>query len=184
MLALQISDFGMASAMSENNTQLFKSKYPDSQYYMAPEIFSPEVLFIAIISIMFAMAMPNTSAESQKHGKAVDFWSLGSLAYYLVTGETAFRPYDNHGNSARLETVFLWARGTYKVDALSAQLDDLLRKLFHPVPSERVSGFIPHGQELGESKSGLEFVLEHEWFNLCREYTDPVSPPEFLGSER
>jgi serine/threonine protein kinase len=131
---------------------------------------------------MFVDSDGNYTAESQTHGKAVDFWSLGFLAYYLVTGEHAFQRSDSRLGQVQVEKVFLWARGTYRADTtrLSAELNDLLRKLFHPLPAERVSGFIPNGQKLGEGKSGLEFVLKHEWFNLCREYTDPVSPPEFM----
>jgi serine/threonine protein kinase len=73
------------------------------------------------------------------HGKAVDWWSLGTLMYEMFVGRP---PFQNQNKMQLLYTI-----ATRKVDfspvqkaGASPSLYNLLRKLMHPDPLKRLGG--------------------------------------------
>ena len=91
-------------------------------------------------------SFPNLTAG---HGPAADYWALGGLLFFLLTGTVPFStPADaSHGH-------FEWPAGTQP----SAEACDLLQQLLSPDPALRV------GTEDGDAST----VKSHAFFKVSR----------------
>jgi len=122
---IRITDFGL----SKNNV---KGDRDAHSVCGTPEYLAPEVLL------------------RQGHGKPVDWWTLGSIIYEMMTG---LPPFYSHDRDDLFEKIKL---GTVKCPSnFSLNLKDLLQKLFQKDPQQR----------LGSGLKGVEEIKSHPWFS-------------------
>eukprot|EP00735_Rhodelphis_limneticus_P014091 TRINITY_DN807_c0_g1::TRINITY_DN807_c0_g1_i1::g.25283::m.25283 TRINITY_DN807_c0_g1::TRINITY_DN807_c0_g1_i1::g.25283 ORF type:complete len:395 (+),score=100.76,sp/P54644/KRAC_DICDI/51.80/2e-122,Pkinase/PF00069.20/1.7e-73,Pkinase_Tyr/PF07714.12/9.7e-31,Pkinase_C/PF00433.19/5.7e-11,Kinase-like/PF14531.1/5.2e+02,Kinase-like/PF14531.1/0.00044,APH/PF01636.18/0.042,Kdo/PF06293.9/0.11 TRINITY_DN807_c0_g1_i1:85-1185(+) len=121
---LRLADFGLSKEGITESTEGAHS------FCGSPEYLAPEVL------------------EEKGHGKAVDWWSLGSLIYEMLTGLPAFYSHDRQ----KLFRNILSAQLTIPA-FLSEDASDLLKKLLQRDPAQRLG-----------SKSDAEDLKKHPFF--------------------
>lgn len=140
---LLLTDFGLSKVATEDaacNSML------GTVEYMAPEVI-----------------------KGEKYGKAVDWWSLGALAYDLMTGNPPFRGNNNHKiqqNILKQKLVLPYFLGP---DA-----KDLLSRLLRKEPNKRLGSNMP--KDLAIIK-GHRFFRKIDWKKLAaREVEPPIQP--------
>ena len=121
---IKITDFGLSK---ENISDNFSAK----SFCGTPEYLAPEII------------------EGKGHGQAVDWWSLGSILYEMLTGLPPFYAKDREKlfQSIKTDNIKL-----YKY--LSDEAKDLLTKLFIKDPEKR----------LGSGPKGLNDIQKHPFF--------------------
>jgi len=103
----------------------------------------------------------------QRYGFAVDWWSLGALAYDMMTGQPPF------SSNNRKKTIDMICSGKLKLPSyLTNEAKDLLKKLMRKTPSARLG-----------ATSGAREVKAHPFFKgtdwaalLTRSTEAPVVP--------
>lgn len=140
---LLLTDFGLSKVATDDaacNSML------GTVEYMAPEVI-----------------------KGEKYGKAVDWWSLGALAYDLMTGSPPFRGNNNHKiqqNILKQKLVLPYFLGP---DA-----KDLLSRLLRKEPNKRLGSNMP--KDLAIIK-GHRFFRKIDWKKLAtREVEPPIQP--------
>ncbi|KAK4991000.1 serine/threonine-protein kinase gin4 [Elasticomyces elasticus] len=109
---IKLADFGMAALQPEGK---FLSTPCGSPHYAAPEVVS----------------------KKQYDGGKADVWSCGVILYVMLTGTTPYN-YSREGDlRAMFKTI---ARAEYYMPPeLSFEAKDLIRKIFVPDPTKRIS---------------------------------------------
>lgn len=102
------------------------------------------------------------------HGKAVDWWSLGSLMYDMLTGSPPFTS-DN-----RKKTIDKILRGKLNLPVyLTADARDLIRKLLKRQVSQRLGA----GSSDGEQVKAHRFFRHINWHDvISRKLVPPFTP--------
>ena len=121
---IKITDFGLSKENISDNSSA-------KSFCGTPEYLAPEVI------------------EGKGHGQAVDWWSLGSILYEMLTGMPPFYSKDREKlfNIIKTEQVKF-----HKY--LSKEAVDLLTKLFIKDPEKR----------LGSGPNGLNDIKSHPFF--------------------
>ncbi|KUI65900.1 Serine/threonine-protein kinase psk1 [Cytospora mali] len=140
---LLLTDFGLSKVATDDATC---NSMLGTVEYMAPEVI-----------------------KGEKYGKAVDWWSLGALAYDLMTGNPPFRGNNNHKiqqNILKQKLVLPYFLGP---DA-----KDLLSRLLRKEPNKRLGTNMP--KDLAIIK-GHRFFRKIDWKKLAaREVEPPIQP--------
>ena len=158
---LKITDFGLSKENISDNKSA-------KSFCGTPEYLAPEII------------------EGKGHGQAVDWWSLGSILYEMLTG---MPPFYNKDKEKLFDTIKNGHVKFYKY--LSQEAKDLLDKFFIKDPEKR----------LGSGPNGLEDIKSHPFFStinwdsiLAKQIKPPFSPklknekdtryidPEFINS--
>ena len=121
---INITDFGLSKENISDN--ISAKSFCGTPEYLAPEI-----------------------VESKGHGQAVDWWSLGSILYEMLTGMPAF--YNN--DKEKLFKSIKSGQVEYP-EFLSKEAIDLLQKFFEKDPEKR----------LGSGPNGLNDIKSHPFF--------------------
>ncbi|KAH0954635.1 hypothetical protein HN011_003749 [Eciton burchellii] len=102
------------------------------------------------------------------HGKAVDWWSLGTLIYDMLTGQSPFSASD------RQKTIQKILRGKlYFPMYVTPDAKDLIRKLLKKKPAQRLGG----GPSDAEQVKTHKFFKHINWHDvLCRKLVPPYIP--------
>ena len=125
----KIADFGFVKRVLPGERTYTLCGTPE---YMAPELF-----------------------KQSGHGRGVDWWALGVLAYEMVCGAPPF--YDPDGDGAKQMRRVL--KGAYDFPpGLSDAFRDVVRRLLHPDETRR----------LGCGRRGVEDVRDHAWVRGSR----------------
>lgn len=140
---LLLTDFGLSKVAAEDASC---SSFLGTVEYMAPEVIKRE-----------------------KYGKAVDWWSLGALAYDMLCGDSPFRG-ANHkktqDNILKKKLVLPYF--------LSNDAKDLLVRLLKKDPKKRLGSHMP--KDLAIIK-GHRFFRNIDWKKLAaRELEPPIQP--------
>lgn len=140
---LLLTDFGLSKVATDDATC---SSMLGTVEYMAPEVI-----------------------KGEKYGKAVDWWSLGALAYDLMTGSPPFRGNNNHKiqqNILKQKLIMPYFLGP---DA-----KDLLNRLLRKDPAKRLGSHMPKDLALIQ---GHRFFRKIDWKKLAaREMEPPIQP--------
>lgn len=140
---LLLTDFGLSKVATDDATC---NSLLGTVEYMAPEVI-----------------------KGDKYGKAVDWWSLGALAYDLMTGSPPFRGNNNHKiqqNILKQKLVLPYFLGP---DA-----KDLLVRLLRKEPNKRLGANMP--KDLAIIK-GHRFFRKIDWKKLeARDVEPPIQP--------
>lgn len=140
---LLLTDFGLSKVATDDATC---SSMLGTVEYMAPEVI-----------------------KGEKYGKAVDWWSLGALAYDLMTGSPPFRGNNNHKiqqNILKQKLIMPYF--------LSPDAKDLLNRLLRKEPAKRLGSHMP--KDLAIIK-GHRFFRKIDWKKLAaREMEPPIQP--------
>lgn len=140
---LLLTDFGLSKVATDDATC---SSMLGTVEYMAPEVI-----------------------KGEKYGKAVDWWSLGALAYDLMTGSPPFRGNNNHKiqqNILKQKLIMPYF--------LSPDAKDLLNRLLRKEPGKRLGSHMP--KDLAIIK-GHRFFRKIDWKKLAaREVEPPIQP--------
>ncbi|GMS85068.1 hypothetical protein PENTCL1PPCAC_7243, partial [Pristionchus entomophagus] len=124
---LKLCDFGL-SAHSPNSRP--RISFCGTSYYMAPE-------------------MVRNKYRDVEHGKAVDLWSLGVVAYEILTGDFPFFSNADDEQEESEELDYNIRRGTYTVPPrVPRGAGRLIGQLLRIGPKNRLS---------------LEMVMSHPW---------------------
>ncbi|KAI9929166.1 hypothetical protein ASPWEDRAFT_357086 [Aspergillus wentii DTO 134E9] len=141
---LLLTDFGL-SKISANDDDRCNSSLGTIEY-MAPEVI-----------------------QGKPYGKACDWWSLGALAYDLLTGSPPFKA----NNNAKLQEKILKQKLSLPY-FLGPDAKDLLTRLLRKEPSKRLGYHMP---------KDLQTIKKHRFFRKIdwkalerRELTPPISP--------
>lgn len=118
---IRVTDFGLSNIFSDE--QPYLSTCCGSPGYAAPEMIL-----------------------GQKYTKVCDVWSLGVVLFLMTTGEIPFREVTN--NIQKLLQKVIYGDPQYP-DTMSAQLEDLLKKILVKDPNERIT---------------LTDIMSHPWF--------------------
>ncbi|GFT66749.1 ribosomal protein S6 kinase beta-1 [Nephila pilipes] len=108
------------------------------------------------------------------HGKAADWWSLGTLMYLTLTGQTPFR----HKNKKKLMEKILKHKLVYP-KYISKNAENLMRRLMKRCVNER----------LGSGLDGAEPIKNHRFFQkinwncLLAKTVTPPYEPEFTSED-
>ena len=122
---IKITDFGLSKENIADN-------YSAKSFCGTPEYLAPEII------------------EGKGHGQAVDWWSLGSILYEMLTGYPAFY------NNDREKLFNSIKNGQIKYPKyLSQEAVDLLQKFFNKDPDKR----------LGSGPNGLNDIKSHPFFS-------------------
>lgn len=140
---LLLTDFGLSKVATDDATC---SSMLGTVEYMAPEVI-----------------------KGEKYGKAVDWWSLGALAFDLMTGSPPFRGNNNHKiqqNILKQKLIMPYF--------LSPDAKDLLNRLLRKEPAKRLGSHMP--KDLAIIK-GHRFFRKIDWKKLAaREMEPPIQP--------
>lgn len=140
---LLLTDFGLSKVATEDASC---SSILGTVEYMAPEVI-----------------------KGEKYGKAVDWWSLGALAYDMMTGNPPFRG----NNNLKIQKNIL----TQKLILpyfLSNDAKDLLTRLLRKEPKKRLGSHMPKDLEIIK---GHRFFRQIDWKKLAaREVEPPIQP--------
>lgn len=140
---LLLTDFGLSKVATEDASC---SSFLGTVEYMAPEVI-----------------------KGEKYGKAVDWWSLGALAYDMMTGNPPFRGNNNHKIQKNILTQKLVLPYFLSNDA-----KDLLTRLLRKEPKKRLGSHMP--KDLQTIK-GHRFFRHINWKKLAaREVEPPIQP--------
>ena len=122
---IKITDFGLSKEDISDNTSA-------KSFCGTPEYLAPEII------------------EGKGHGQAVDWWSLGSILYEMLTGMPPYYSKDRQKlfNKIKTEQVKFY-------DYLSKEAVDILTKLFTKDPEKR----------LGSGPNGLKDIQSHPFFS-------------------
>eukprot|EP00736_Rhodelphis_marinus_P004792 Rmarinus@m.29730 len=147
---LRLADFGLSK---EGITESTKGA---TSFCGSPEYLAPEVL------------------EEKGHGKAVDWWSLGSLIYEMLTGLPAFYSHDRQ----KLFKNILQAQLTIP-PFLSDSAADLVKNLLNRDPAKRLG-----------SKDDMEDLKKHPFFKtvnwddmMSRKLQPPFHPKKLANQQ-
>ena len=121
---IKITDFGLSKENISDNTSA-------KSFCGTPEYLAPEII------------------EAKGHGQAVDWWSLGSILYEMLTG---MPPFYNKDREKLFNTIKAVQIKFPKF--LSKEAVDLLQKFFVKDPEQR----------LGSGPNGLENIKSHPFF--------------------
>lgn len=136
----KLTDFGLSKENIRDN-------HSATTFCGTPEYLAPEVL------------------AKRGHGKAVDWWSLGSLIYEMLTGLPPFYVQDRRATYRNIMT----AQVTFP-KSISPRAQDLLIRLLEKEPNRRLGGSYRDSCD----------VKEHPWFsdiNWEAMFNKSVSPP-------
>lgn len=140
---LLLTDFGLSKVATEDASC---SSILGTVEYMAPEVI-----------------------KGEKYGKAVDWWSLGALAYDMMTGNPPFRGNNNHKIQKNILTQKLILPYFLSNDA-----KDLLTRLLRKEPKKRLGSHMPKDLE---TIKGHRFFRHIDWKKLAaREVEPPIQP--------
>jgi len=121
---IKITDFGLS-----------KQDIPDNKsaksFCGTPEYLAPEII------------------EGKGHGQAVDWWSLGSIIYEMLTG---YPPFYNNDRQKLFDSIKATKVNFPKY--LSPEAVDLLQHFYIKDPEQR----------LGSGPNGLEDIKKHKFF--------------------
>jgi serine/threonine protein kinase len=138
---IQLTDFGLSKEINEDGTSTFCG---------TPEYLAPEVL------------------KGQSHGHAVDWWSLGTLLYEMLTGLPPF--YSQNINSMYQKILTNELRFPSHI---SADAKSLLSGLLTRDPEKRLGS----GPEGGAAIKGHPWFRKFEWTRLdALGYEPPFKP--------
>lgn len=121
---IKITDFGLSKENISDNKSA-------KSFCGTPEYLAPEII------------------EGKGHGQAVDWWSLGSILYEMLTG---MPPFYNKDREKLFHTIKTGQVKFHKY--LSKEAVDLLEKFFIKDPEKR----------LGSGPNGLEDIKAHPFF--------------------
>jgi len=108
------------------------------------------------------------------HGKAVDWWSLGTLMYDMLTGTP---PFCSNGRKKTIDKIL---KGKLVLPPyLTAESRDLLRKLLKRHPQSRLGG----GTEDAEALKAHPFFRYVNWVDLHARKVEPPFKPAVSGDE-
>ncbi len=141
---IKITDFGLSKENISDNKSA-------KSFCGTPEYLAPEII------------------EGKGHGQAVDWWSLGSILYEMLTG---MPPYYSKDREKLFHIIKTEQVKFYKY--LSKEAVDLLTKLFIKDPEKRL-GSGPNG--LNDIKSH-PFFAEIDWDNLLAKKIKPPFIPK------
>jgi serine/threonine protein kinase len=143
---IRLTDFGL----SKEAVAGYSAKGGTNTFCGTPEYLAPEIL------------------ENKGHGKAVDWWSLGTLMYEMLHGLPPY--YDQ--NMQRMYDKILHANLRFPAYT-TAPAKDVLTKLLDRKPTSRLG-----------STGGTEEIMEHEFFTdlawdtvLEKGYEPEFKPP-------
>jgi protein-serine/threonine kinase len=121
---IKLTDFGLSKENISDNVSA-------KSFCGTPEYLAPEII------------------EGKGHGQAVDWWSLGSILYEMLTG---LPPFYSKDREKLFQTIKTGEVKFYKF--LSKEAVDLLTKLFIKDPEKR----------LGSGPTGLQDIKSHPFF--------------------
>ncbi|KYN07482.1 PREDICTED: ribosomal protein S6 kinase beta-1-like [Cyphomyrmex costatus] len=108
------------------------------------------------------------------HGKAVDWWSLGSLTYDMLTGAPPF------SSNSRKRTIDRILRGKLSLPAyLTADAKDLIRKLLKRQVAQRLGS----AQSDGEEVKAHKFFKHINWNDVISRQLKPPFRPKLSSEE-
>lgn len=140
---LLLTDFGLSKVAADDATC---SSILGTVEYMAPEVI-----------------------KGEKYGKAVDWWSLGALAYDMMVGDAPFRGNNNH----KVQQNILKQKLAIPY-FLSNDAKDILTRLLKKDPKKRLGSHMP--KDLAIIK-GHRFFRHIDWKKLAaREVEPPIQP--------
>lgn len=138
-----LTDFGLSKVAADDATC---NSILGTVEYMAPEVI-----------------------KGEQYGKAVDWWSLGALAYDMMVGDAPFRG----GNHAKVQQNILKQKVALPY-FLSNDAKDLITRLLKKDPKKRLGSHMP--KDLGIIK-GHRFFRHIDWKKLAaREVEPPIQP--------
>ncbi|KAF3762523.1 Pkinase-domain-containing protein [Cryphonectria parasitica EP155] len=138
-----LTDFGLSKVAADDATC---SSILGTVEYMAPEVI-----------------------KGEKYGKAVDWWSLGALAYDMMVGDAPFRG----GNHHKVQQNILKQKLALPY-FLSNDAKDLVTRLLKKDPKKRLGSHMP--KDLAIIK-GHRFFRHIDWKKLAaREVEPPIQP--------
>ncbi|KAB8272070.1 kinase-like domain-containing protein [Aspergillus minisclerotigenes] len=141
---LLLTDFGLSKISASDDDRCNSSL--GTIEYMAPEVI-----------------------QGKPYGKACDWWSLGALAYDLLTGSPPFKA----NNNAKLQEKILKQKLTLPY-FLGPDAKDLLTRLLRKEPSKRLGYHMP--KDLQTIKNH-RFFRKIDWKALARRaVTPPIVP--------
>lgn len=140
---LLLTDFGLSKVATDDATC---SSILGTVEYMAPEV-----------------------VKGEKYGKAVDWWSLGALAYDMMVGSAPFP-----GNNHRKVQQNILKQKLALPYFLSNDAKDLITRLMKKDPKKRLGSQMP--KDLAIIK-GHRFFRHIDWKKLAaREVEPPIQP--------
>ena len=141
---LLLTDFGLSKVAVDGEHQC--KTIAGTTEYMAPEV-----------------------VLGQKHGTAVDWWSLGILGFDLLTGSTPF--YAN--NQAKIQEKIVKSKPTFPF-FLSADAKDILTRFLRKEPNKRLGTCMPKDMQTIKKH---RFFRKINWKSLeSRELEPPIKP--------
>ncbi|XP_011874003.1 PREDICTED: ribosomal protein S6 kinase beta-1-like isoform X2 [Vollenhovia emeryi] len=108
------------------------------------------------------------------HGKAVDWWSLGSLTYDMLTGAPPFT------SSSRKKTIDRILRGKLSFPSyVTAVAQDFIRKLLRRQVAQRLGSSQADGEEVKAHK----FFKHINWNDVISRQLEPPFKPQLSSKE-
>lgn len=123
--------------------------------------------------------------DGKGHGRVVDFWALGVLAYVILTGRPPFSSDDRSELNRLIQKTDIDLNKEERLDDLSDDGKDFIRQLLQRDPSKRLGSKDDDGQE---SIRGHPFMKGIDWdamlkFDVEPPFPAPLSPPPGLFAE-